>query len=46
LAAACGLTVIMAVVIAEMPGLVALAGSTMALPDVRSPGRIRPATMY
>jgi hypothetical protein len=44
-AAACGLTVIMSLVIAVMPGLVALAGSTMALPDARSPGRIRPATM-
>jgi hypothetical protein len=35
----------MSVVIAVMPGLAALAGSTMALPDARSPGRIRPATM-
>ena len=46
---ACGLTVapvvIMSVRIAVMPGLVALADFTVALPDVRSPGRIRPTTI-
>jgi hypothetical protein len=37
--------VIMAVRIAVAPGFVALADFTVALPDVRSPGRIRPTTI-